>query len=197
MVPGAEAFPAQRVEKAVWQLAFFAPLEETKGIKIFCDAVEQLPRTVLDRPGFEVSSSRGACGPDQGGSVGHEEKTSWQMPVAVSAIFCPESSCLRQTFTPRTRDPQPSSCSASNPIAWRQHAAQGHAQLPDAGSPLVDTWCGRTFAFPTAADSALMILQVHILGEEAKIDQKLSLPWIRARTAAWTWKTHVLPSPTK
>lgn len=40
-------------------------------------------------------------------------------------------------------------------------------------------------------------LQVYILGEEAKIDQKLSLPWIRDRTAGWTWNTHVLPSPTK
>ena len=66
MVPGAETFPAQQPEKAVWQLAFYAPLEETKGIKIFCDAVEQLPRTVLDRPGFEVGAPEGACGSSQG-----------------------------------------------------------------------------------------------------------------------------------
>ncbi|CAL5218412.1 g88 [Coccomyxa viridis] len=91
MVPGAEMAPTERAERPVWQLAYYAPLEETKGIKIFCDAVEQLPRTVLDRPGFEV----------------------------------------------------------------------------------------------------------FILGEEGKIDQKLSLPWIRDRTASWGWKTHVLPSPTK
>ena len=69
MVPGAETFPAQQPEKAVWQLAFYAPLEETKGIKIFCDAVEQLPRTVLDRPGFEVSSSRSICGSNHSGDV--------------------------------------------------------------------------------------------------------------------------------
>ena len=66
MVPGAETLPAQQPEKAVWQLAFYAPLEETKGIKIFCDAVEQLPRTVLDRPGFEVGAPEGACGSSQG-----------------------------------------------------------------------------------------------------------------------------------
>ncbi len=54
MVPGAEMAPKERAERPVWQLAYYAPLEETKGIKIFCDAVEQLPRTVLDRPGFEV-----------------------------------------------------------------------------------------------------------------------------------------------
>ena len=54
MVPGAEVAPTERAERPVWQLAYYAPLEETKGIKIFCDAVEQLPRTVLDRPGFEV-----------------------------------------------------------------------------------------------------------------------------------------------
>ena len=76
MVPGAETFPSQRTEKAVWQLAFYAALEETKGIKIFCDAVEQLPRTVLDRPGFEVSTSEGACSPDQGGSMTQEEVAS-------------------------------------------------------------------------------------------------------------------------
>ena len=58
MIPGAGTSPAQRTERPVWQLAFYAPLEETKGIKIFCDAVEQLPRTVLDRPGFEVSTVR-------------------------------------------------------------------------------------------------------------------------------------------
>lgn len=91
MVPGAEYFPAERVQAPVWQLAFYAPLEETKGIKLFCDAVEQLPKSVLARPGFEV----------------------------------------------------------------------------------------------------------YIIGEEAKIDQKLSLPWLRERTAKWTWRTHILPSPTK
>jgi len=58
MVPGAEVSPIERIERPVWQIAFYAPLEETKGIKIFCDAVEQLPRTVLDRPGFEVSMAR-------------------------------------------------------------------------------------------------------------------------------------------
>ena len=58
MIPGADTSPAQRTERPVWQLAFYAPLEETKGIKIFCDAVEQLPRAVLDRPGFEVSAAR-------------------------------------------------------------------------------------------------------------------------------------------
>jgi hypothetical protein len=91
MVPGAESSPAERAEKPVWQLAFYAPLEEHKGIKLFCDAVEQLPKTVLARPGFEV----------------------------------------------------------------------------------------------------------YIIGEEAKIDQKLSLPWLKDRTAHWTWKTHILPSPTR
>lgn len=54
MVPGAEYSPAERAQRPVWQLAFYAPLEETKGIKLFCDAVEQLPKTVLSRPGFEV-----------------------------------------------------------------------------------------------------------------------------------------------
>lgn len=58
MVPGAEVSPIERIERPVWQIAFYAPLEEIKGIKIFCDAVEQLPRTVLDRPGFEVSMAR-------------------------------------------------------------------------------------------------------------------------------------------
>ena len=91
MVPGAEYSPSERRQRPVWQLAFYAPLEETKGIKLFCDAVEQLPKTVLARPGFEV----------------------------------------------------------------------------------------------------------HIIGEEAKIDQKLSLPWLRERTAHWTWRTHILPSPTR
>jgi hypothetical protein len=42
------------VQKPVWQLAFYAPLEETKGLKMFCDAVEALPPTVLHRPGFEA-----------------------------------------------------------------------------------------------------------------------------------------------
>lgn len=91
MVPGAEYSPSERTQRPVWQLAFYAPLEETKGIKLFCDAVEQLPKTLLARPGFEV----------------------------------------------------------------------------------------------------------HIIGEEAKIDQKLSLPWLRERTAHWTWRTHILPSPTR
>lgn len=54
MVPGAEYSPAERPQRPVWQLAFYAPLEETKGIKLFCDAVELLPKTVLSRPGFEV-----------------------------------------------------------------------------------------------------------------------------------------------
>ena len=55
--------PTERAERPVWQLAYYAPLEETKGIKIFCDAVEQLPRTVLDRPGFEVRPSEDYRGP--------------------------------------------------------------------------------------------------------------------------------------
>lgn len=91
MVPGVDDSLPTRSEKPVWQLAFYAPLEEHKGIKLFCDAVEQLPKTVLARPGFEV----------------------------------------------------------------------------------------------------------YIIGEEAKIDQKLSLPWLKERTAHWTWRTHILPSPTK
>lgn len=92
MVPGAEALGgAARQEKPVWQLGFYAPLEQTKGLKLFCDAVELLPPTVLHRPGFEV---------------------------------------------------------------W-------------------------------------------FVGEEARVDQSLSGAWLRARTADWTWKTHVLASPTR
>ena len=58
MVPGAEAFAgAAAQERPVWQLGFYAPLEQTKGLKLFCDAVELLPPTVLHRPGFEVCSA--------------------------------------------------------------------------------------------------------------------------------------------
>jgi len=56
---------------------------------------------------------------------------------------------------------------------------------------------GASIAHALMQLSAGSLWQVFILGEEAKIDQKLSLPWIRDRTAKWTWKTHVLPSPTK
>lgn len=57
LIPGvgnASAVPDARRQKPVWQLAFYAPLDETKGIKLFCDAVEALPPTVLHRRGFEV-----------------------------------------------------------------------------------------------------------------------------------------------
>ena len=127
MVPGAEVAPTERDERPVWQLAYYAPLEETKGIKIFCDAIEQLPRTVLDRPGFEVSP---AC-----------EKALSLYLLIVRNVGC-------------------------------------YFMCPHGPSPHYHG-------------------QVFILGEEGKIDQKLSLPWIRDRTATWSWKTHVLPSPTK
>jgi hypothetical protein len=39
--------------------------------------------------------------------------------------------------------------------------------------------------------------EVWFVGEEAKVDQSLSGAWLRERTADWTWKTHVLASPTR
>lgn len=39
--------------------------------------------------------------------------------------------------------------------------------------------------------------QVYFVGDEAKVDQKLSAAWLRDRTESWAWKTHVLASPTR
>lgn len=85
----------------------------------------------------------------------------------------------------------PTSCSLL-PCCWRPCAKVGVAHFFIATGPFF-----RALESNTRLYSKAFCVQVYIIGEEAKIDQKLSLPWLRDRTAAWTWKTHILPSPTK
>ena len=49
IVPQAATSADKRQMKSVWQLAFFGRLEERKGLKLFCDAVEMLDKSSLPR----------------------------------------------------------------------------------------------------------------------------------------------------
>ena len=147
LIPGAanaSSDPDLRRHKPVWQLAFYAPLEETKGIKLFCDAIEALPPTLLQRRGFEVRAQEAPA--QEAGASLQELRWSagmlgpWRHGVA---------------------------CVQGNTLFWA--ALQWQSCPP----------------------------QVYFVGEEAKVDQKLSAAWLRDRTEAWAWKAHVLASPTR
>ncbi|CAL8463815.1 g3349 [Coccomyxa elongata] len=53
MIADLDQAPKERVEKPVWRVAFFGRLEERKGIKLFVDAVQRLPKEILEKPEFE------------------------------------------------------------------------------------------------------------------------------------------------
>ena len=42
------------MDKLVWRLVFFGRLEERKGIKLYVDAINRLPKSITSRPNFEV-----------------------------------------------------------------------------------------------------------------------------------------------
>ena len=54
MVADVELAPRERESKPVWRVVFFGRLEARKGIKLFVDAVERLPKEILERPEFEA-----------------------------------------------------------------------------------------------------------------------------------------------
>ena len=99
IVPEAATSSEYRQERSVWRLAFFGRLEERKGIKLFCDAVEMLlAGTYVD---LEVMFIGGESRIDMRPSVMYlEERTAdWRIPVDIGASL-PRRSALDRLKIP-------------------------------------------------------------------------------------------------
>ncbi len=83
IVPQAVTSADSRHVKPVWQLAFFGRLEERKGLKLFCDAVEMLDSISLPR--LEIIFIGGEAQVDMVPSVKYlnTRTAGWQMPVTI------------------------------------------------------------------------------------------------------------------
>ena len=83
IVPQAATSADNRQVKPVWQLAFFGRLEERKGLKLFCDAVEMLDINALPR--LEIIFIGGEAQVDMIPSVKYlnARTASWPMPVTI------------------------------------------------------------------------------------------------------------------
>ena len=83
IIPHALSAPTARVQKQVWRLAFFGRLEERKGLKVFCEAVELLDYAKL--PSLEIMFVGSEALIDMLPSTEYlEGRTfSWPMPVEI------------------------------------------------------------------------------------------------------------------
>ncbi len=83
IVPQAAQSADDRQLKGVWRLAFFGRLEERKGLKLFCDAIEMLDATTL--PKLEIIFIGGEAQVDMIPSVKYlkARTATWAMKVTI------------------------------------------------------------------------------------------------------------------
>ena len=83
IVPQAATSAEKRQLKPVWQLAFFGRLEERKGLKLFCDAMEMIDISTLPR--LEIIFIGGEAQVDMIPSVKYlnTRTAGWPMPVKI------------------------------------------------------------------------------------------------------------------
>lgn len=83
IVPQAVVSSTVRQEKLVWRLAFFGRLEERKGLKLFCEAIEMLPSESFPR--LDIMFIGGEAHVDMKPSVKYlQDRTAmWPWPVNI------------------------------------------------------------------------------------------------------------------
>lgn len=83
IVPQAAQSSTVRQTREVWRLAFFGRLEERKGLKLFCEAIESLDTRYLPKLEVIFIGSEGQVNMVPSFKYVQERATSWPMPVTI------------------------------------------------------------------------------------------------------------------